>query len=539
MGTYYLSSFSSTIKAALSILTLTFAASPTVAQHTPQPVEANGGVAYVAPKHLPPPPLSERPIVKVDFSNPKNGMVLSLQKVTPGHQLLRVLFTQGVAAGNVGDLYDNRDRGHSKLDLTAHPQLTEILYHPVLRDQNIDLGLSLGLLFDAPLIGNSSTALTVGPLARSLPRVVLTGMAPNGIEALFENYQNNQIHVYPSYKDYEPGGKDMIPANTPYYIMSQGASGYDRAQLEALAMILAAFRPDTKARLKETGLLAPTVQMVYRRSRDQVPDRAAYLSAAAHPTAFPTEGLNLSRMVALANTIMPNSIPPLVRLKVTEEPEALPGLDMFGEGLSERLFDTPSAIARIWRSPAYQWEMVLTAEDTVDPNGRPLTFDWALVRGDPNRVKIEPLDETGTSARVTIAWQTPRIVEGSQNISSARVDIAIFANNGAHDSAPGFLSVQIPDHETRDYELGPNRIMRIAKLVRSPTDGVPFDPIIFPRTDWVDEYSYEGVSLTGWKRVSNQGETLFNAMGDVDGRTPLYPIISDSAGRRYVTQEIP
>lgn len=44
-------------------------------------------------------------------------------------------------------------------------------------------------------------------------------------------------------------------------------------------MILAAFRPDTKARLTETGLIAPTVQMVYRRARNDVLSREAYLRA--------------------------------------------------------------------------------------------------------------------------------------------------------------------------------------------------------------------------------------------------------------------
>ncbi|SEW37229.1 hypothetical protein SAMN05444851_3254 [Aliiroseovarius sediminilitoris] len=503
----------------------------------PAPVVVNGGVAYLAPVHLPPPPLTDRPTVRVTFPTLTNAPVLGPKKKKRGHQLLAQLVAQGKAAGNRGDLYDNRDRGHSRLNVKAHPQLTELLYHPVLRDQNIDYGAAVGLLFDVPVIGNSSTALTAGPFARSVPRMVLTGMQPVGAEALYQNYVNGQIHVYPSYRDHEPGGKDMLPANTPYYIISQGSSGSDQPHLEALAMILAAFRPDTKARLMETGLLASTVQMVFRRSRNQVRERGAYLAAVAHPTAFPAEGINLERLVALANAIQPDNIPPMVQLSVLEEPENQPGVDVFGDGLSERLFDTPSAIARVWRSHRYKREMVLSAKDTVDPNGRPLTFNWVLLRGDRRQVTIAPLDDTGTSARITIGWQGPSIVAGSDDVSSSRVDIAVIAYNGVYDSAPAFLSVLLPDHETRYYSPGPEADMRITRLVRTARDGQIFDPVVFPRTDWADDFTYDGTSLTGWVRRSEFGEQSFDAEGKTGGKQPRYPIVEGVDGLPAVVQQ--
>ena len=117
-----------------------------------------------------------------------------------------------------------------------------------------------------------------------------------------------------------------------------------------MAMILAAFRPDTKARLVAENLLVPTVQMVFRRSLQNVPSRDDYFSGAAHPAAFEGFNINPARMVSLANSIKPDAIPPQVRIRVIEEDLGTEGTDFFGEGLSEQLFDTPAAIARIWRS---------------------------------------------------------------------------------------------------------------------------------------------------------------------------------------------
>ena len=68
----------------------------------------------------------------------------------------------------------------------------------------------------------------------------------------------------------------------------------------------------------------------------------------------------------------PDAIPAEVRLSVVEEEQGVEGVDYFGAGLSEQLFDTPGAIARIWRSKAYRRSMVVSAEDSRDANGRPL-----------------------------------------------------------------------------------------------------------------------------------------------------------------------
>ena len=70
-------------------------------------------------------------------------------------------------------------------------------------------------------------------------------------------------------------------------------------------------------------------------------------------------------MVSLANSIKADDIPPQVRIRVIAEDPATEGVDYFGQGLSEQLFDTPAAIARIWRSKAWSRTMTLTAEETT------------------------------------------------------------------------------------------------------------------------------------------------------------------------------
>lgn len=497
------------------------------AAQMPGPVPVSEGTALVSTRDIAPLPLSGRGLVRIGFPDP-DPRVLPVRETDvtgPGHALLNLLYRRGFAAGNWGDVYENRDRGHSVLRARAHPQLVRLAHDEGLRARGLDYGLSGPLLVDAPLIGNSSTAFSSGPYWRSLPRLALTGLpegpAPLGA-VLFQNYLAGQIHVYPAHRDHPRGregepDRDLLPANTPYMIASRGSSGSDRAHLEALAMILAAFRPDTKAFLRETGLVAPTVQKVYRRGR--VADRAAYLSGAAHPAVFSPEEIDLEAMVRLANTLVPGTVPPMVRLAVEEEDRAVPGRDMFLPAPAERLLDTPAAIARVWRSSAGRRSMVVSAAATADPNGRPLRFAWVLLRGDPARSRIEPLDPGGTRARITLDWQDPDAV--SPGPPSGRVEIGVFAHNGVHDSAPAFVTVLLPRHETRVYAEGPDGVPRPVEIDRAPAPGSRPDPALFPLMAWRDVYLHAADGTPeGWIRHGpGAARTRFDAAGRIVAET--------------------
>ena len=471
-------------------------------------------------------PVEERLEPRFAFPEAPAGPVLPRQRpATAAYDLLAEHARRGRAAGNHGDLYDNRDRGHSRLDLAAHPQLAEVVYSAAARAADVDYGLADRLLFPAVTFGNSSTAITGGADWRSLPRLALTRPDGTGPMRLFQNAAANQLYVYPAHRDYDEERGDLFPANTPYVLVSRGSSGSDRPLLEAVAMILAALRPETKAAAAEAGLIVPLVQMVFRRSLQTVRSREDYFSGAAHPAAFEGHTINLARMVSLANSIAPDAIPPRVEIGVLEEMPGTEGVDFFGDGLSEQLFDTPSAVARVWRSRAFRRSLLVSAADTEDPNGRPLDFHWRLLQGDPERVTIEPLDG-GREARITLDWHEPFRISEDNPLTSSRVDIGVFANNGAHDSAPAILSVFFPPHEARRYEPGPDGVPRIAAIDHAARPEVYADPLLLPRADWRDDFHYDADgALTGWTRSRAGGAV---AEFTADGARVL---ARDAAGR--------
>ena len=505
-------------------LTALAAASP--AARAPVPAVPADGMVLLSGANTLWDPATER--LEARFALPAEGGGEAAGPVLPptpkaaAWDILREHAKRGRAAGNRGDLYDNRDRGHSRLAPKAHPQVTHLRYSEAARAADLDYGLNDSLSFGQVTFGNSSTALTGGPFWRSLPRYAMTRPDGTGPLRLWQNASTNQLYVYPAHKDYGAGkdGKDggaaaadnqpgdLFPANTPYVIVSHGSSGSDQPFLEAVAMILAAFRPDTKARLVEENLIVPTVQMVFRRSLQNVLSREDYMGAAANPAAFERTNLNLARMVSLANSIKADAIPPQVRIRMLEEDLGREGVDFFGEGLSEQLFDTPAAIARIWRSKAGTRAMTVSAAGTTDPNGRPLTFAWRLIQGDPERVRITPAED-GRSARIEIDWHEPFPISKDNPVRSARVDIGVFANNGVHDSAPAIVSMAFPTHETRRYAEGPDGGLRIVSIDHADPAkaGAYADPMLLPWADWRDDYAYgpDG-SLLGWTRT-REGRT--------------------------------
>ena len=378
--------------------------------------------------------------------------------------LLRKWYADGSAAGNVGDWYDNRDGEHSPLDLSPWPQLRKVAYSAADVKAMRHWALQPRVLPHV-VFGNSSTSAPPN-LSGSNPRSYYC--SPQGLGLLQAHYFKNNLYIYPEHRDHDPGHNgvgdgygDLYPTNTPFLLISQGSSGSDQPFMRAMPFVLAAFRPEVKKKLVETGLLMPTVQMIFRKTNNHLKKPDEYFTGKAHPTVFEGSWVDPLAMVQKAHAIRADSIPPVVRLAVVEEDSARNGKDYFEPAyLTEKLADTPTVIARIYRSRAGKRRIVVKATDSFDVNKRPLTFRWVVLRGDPKHVAIKPR-MAGTEAEVVIDYHARAPIAAGSAMESNRVDVGVFANNGVHDSAPAFITSFSLDTEARTYDAK-GRVSEIA-----------------------------------------------------------------------------
>lgn len=433
-------------------------------------------------------------------------------------ELLRGWYAEKSAAGNHGDLYDNHDSDHSNMDYGSFPQLARIEFAEEVRKRGLHHGLQIAFFYNGPTIGNSSTALTAGPFWRCQGRHALT--QPRVPTLLYLQYVSGHLYFYPEHRDHDPGhngadGKghgDVLPANTPYMVLSQGSSGSDRVFLDAVAATLAAFRPEVKKELIRSGTLMPTVQMVFRMSNKMVQKPEDYLTGKAHPTVFDGARLDPVKMVTLAHEIAPDALPPMVQIKVVEEDEGVLGRDYFDVGPRERLFDTPCAIARVVKSTKYVRRMVLSAEESKDLRGKPLSYHWAVLRGDADRIQINKRNDAGSVVELLVPHHERRPVLPGSELESNRVDIGVFVHNGAHYSAPAFVSLSYLDNEKRVYD-DKQRIQAVDYTAPAVKDNY-VDPVLDLRKDWRDEYRYgDDGKLLGFTRVRGEKREEFTPEG--------------------------
>ena len=423
-------------------------------------------------------------------------------------ELLRKWHEEGTAAGNRGDFYDNHDGDHSNMNFRGFPQLTRIEYAEPLRKRRLHNGLQRYFVFSGITLGNSSTAITGGPNWRSQPRLALT--QPNGARMLSLHYLRNHLYFYPEHKDHDSGrnGKkggghgDVFPANTPYLVISQGSSGSDRPFMNAFAAMLAALRPETKQALARSPLLMPTLQQVFRRSNRNVESDEDYFSGKAHPTVFDSTQLDPEVMVRRAHEFKPDSLPPFAQFKVVKEDTPVPGRDFFDFRPHQRLFDTPCASARVYRSTASSLRFTLDAGASRDLSGKPLSYRWDVLRGDPERILIEEKDANGSRVEITIPWHERRPVLSGSAMESNRMDIGLFVGNGEYWSAPAFFSVYFPDNQKRVYD-DRGQVLSIDYSLDHYVD-----PFVDTPRKWQDKYKYddEGTCI-GWTRF-HKGEKL-------------------------------
>jgi len=213
--------------------------------------------------------------------------------------------------------------------------------------------------------------------------------------------------------------------------------------------------------------------MVFRTSNKAVEKPEDYLTGKAHPTVFQGGEASGLRMVKLAHDIRRESVPPMVQIASFEEDLALNGVDYFeAPGRDERFFDTPEVIARIVRSTKQTRRMVVSAKGSFDANSRPLKFHWAVLRGDPERIKINRMEKDGSVAELLVPWHERRPILPGSPMESNRVDIGVFAHNGVHYSAPAFICFFYLDDEARTYAPD-GRVVEMFYGYGSSTIGFP------------------------------------------------------------------
>ncbi len=391
-------------------------------------------------------------------------------------ELLKQWWKEGAAAGNAGDFYDNRDGDHSPLSLAPWPQMSAFKY----TDEDLKFKRNWAaarLVRPHVTFGNSSTS-APAHLGGSNPRHNYVNQF--GLSLLYDQYRGNNLYIYPEHRDHDPGHNglllpspfgrgvggegghgDLYPTNTPYLLISQGSSGSDQPFMRMMPYVLAAFRPEVKKKLIETGTLMPTIQMLFRSTNKHLKDPQEYLTGKAHPSVFEGSWVDELALVQKAHTLELKSLPPMVQLRVLEDDKAVNGIDYFDTHPSEVIGYTPACIARVHRSKAHKQRLVVDAGASFDVNQAKLTYTWVVLRGDPDKIKIVPKKDDQSVAEITVAWHDRRPVSPGSPLDSNRVDIGVFVHNGTHYSAPGFVTFQTLDREARVYSRD-GKILSIA-----------------------------------------------------------------------------
>ena len=379
------------------------------------------------------------------------------------HSLLERWVADGSASGLDGTVWDNRDDGHSRVKLEQLPGMTQFPYSKA-DARTVGWGLQLATR-DSTTVGNSSTAhkqIDKG----SQPRCAYS--AANGLKSLRSQYKHNNVYIYPSHMDHIGGntreGKsqtkkwgqgrgDMYPTNTPYVIITQGSSGTDQPFIRAVSWAIGSFSPEVRKKLENENLLMPTVQSLLRLNQFNIKSRGDYLSGKAHPAVFDRINLDAIGMMEAAHDMRIHTIPPLVQLTVVSEDEMKPGRDFLGPiRLSEKHFDSPEVISRIWRGYPMTRTMEISAEKTIGFSDEPLRYHWIVLRGPREKVTITPLTEDRSTVRIEITYPGRTKSQWIDQMWSNRLDIGVFAETSHSISAPAFITWMTLDNEQRTYD---------------------------------------------------------------------------------------
>ena len=432
---------------------------------------------------------------------------------SPERPYVAAWLSGGSGAGNTGDLYVNRDGGHSMLALGDFPNITSIQYDAQARARKLNVDIPNTLFGTTPVFGNISRGRTKGAFWRSMARVSFTDPGIATRMDLF--YRNNQFWVIPSVNDVgkpELNIDDAFPANAPFQFVSLGASWSDQPFLRAALAASASFRVPTKQALVRRHLMAPTLQWLLRSTQKGIASEDDYLSPSAHPSAFDAKRLDAAEIVKRAHELKMEEIPPAVSLALINSrlfpirfPE--PGRD-YPDTLSELLFATPSAISMILRAPDGERTYLVRAQTFPEPDPTAV-FAWRVVHGPADAVKISPpLGETINGPENGFAQ-----IKIDRRHLTNRIDVACFAKS-THTKfgAPSIISFFPIPQEKRTYR--PDG--QIAAIDYTNPDRLYSDPAVALPRHWTDTYDYtpDGKPLGFTRSYNGEASASFTAKGE-------------------------
>ena len=423
----------------------------------------------------------------------------------PETAIVRGYLADGTAAGNAGDLYVNRDRGHSRTVFTDFPHLTDVRFAASARPFNVDVNHPNTRFPGHAVFGNISRGITSGFFWRSMARASFT---EPGLAARMDLlYRSNQFWVLPCVNDFgKPELGDVFPVNAPFQLVSQGASWSDLPFLQAALSASASFLRPTKQAILRRRLMGPTLQWLLRRTQVGVKSESDYLRAGSHPAAFSSKRINAVALVEMAHALQPADIPPAVSLAMINSRTfpirfPVPGED-YPDNLSEVLFNTSSAIGIVLRGTEGERTFLFRAQPfpEQDPDA---TYTWRVVNGDAGAVKIgTPLGETFNTPERGFAQITV-----DRRALTGRIDVACFAKtHGTEYGAPSIISFSVVPQEKRVYR--PDG--RLESIDYSNPEMAYSDPAIALPRRWKDTYVYTPAGdLLGFSRSYNGQEAAF------------------------------
>lgn len=390
--------------------------------------------------------------------------------------------TMGTASGNVGDIYDNHDLGHSVLDTEFFPGLIPTRYAKEAKSFG---AATAGSLFTFPgqiVFGNSSTANISGPYWGSCARL----MQNNNLVTLVNQYYSNALYVYPQHHDYLPSKfGDVFPSRTPYLFISPGSSWTDKPILALIATALAAMRPETKDALAFQCMIPQALQYLLRASQTNVVAREDYLTPKAHPVVFNGEAVDTLRLAELSNALTSNLLLPVAPLRILSDDsidKQVPNRDFYGTA-GEVLFISPCAIAHVWRGAGRTRKMILEAGP---PGNGTFRYHWFVGQGDKDKIRIREIDSRGSRVEISVDYHKAPF-DTPFGIKSSRVDIICVADDGVNYSAPSFVTWFFPPSVSHSFDVNGNTL----SVEYAKGDDIYVDPIIILPKGLRSEFHYD------------------------------------------------